>query len=708
MAKEHRGQIILDAIDDTARAFAQVETRFNHLKMQAQGAMANIQRNFASLGIAMGAAGLAGAGAWQMLEESMQFEEQKKSLNGLAQQYGATADSIIDSMKRAADGQLSMADAADIAGQGLMKGLRPEQIEQLTEAAQRLGDVTGTSVKEGLASMVNGLATGRMRTLEAIVGNIDLKASLGAQVEKMSEAQKIQATYNIFLEKYKGILDQLGPASSSAADSMDRFKAVVADLKLSIGQNVLQPLFLFLARATYDLMALFEGFQALLSDIRDATGISKLMGYNKNGSEYLEHLDKAAEYARKSKEAAELFNQILNPTAAGAKRSLATVNMPMVTQAELDEQKKAAEKMLKVRQGFLEKIKTLLQDETANKLDALAKEVAAMHAAGVSKVQIAQYEAKARLKIEEDRIKAQRAMVDRYQQIEESRIRLGLSDVGLAEGAEPTRSAGERGGFASQRIALYQDLLTLQEDYLRGVDRATEPEAWYKASEAIIETKKQLQELNETLLQATGSFNEGFVRGLQDYFDQMNSQFQDGIDAATRSAQAMSDAFQTFFFDALTNQLKAAEDYWNQFKAAIARIMADLTAKWMMTGLAKIIGALFKSTGGGGGTIVNDIWAAVGHSGGLVKKYHLGGLAGDEVPAILQAGEFVLSREMMRALQGTGDRGQGAGRPIIVNMNIMATDADSFRGQLYRNKSAVVEAVQAAFADNHPARRARL
>ncbi|MFN4194159.1 MAG: phage tail tape measure protein, partial [Tabrizicola sp.] len=100
-----------------------------------------------------------------------------------------------------------------------------------------------------------------------------------------------------------------------------------------------------------------------------------------------------------------------------------------------------------------------------------------------------------------------------------------------------------------------------------------------------------------------------------------------------------------------------------------------------------LLGGLF---GGGGG-----LFAGIFHQGGVAggpaqqrlvpafafagaPRFHDGGLAGlraDEVPAILQRGEMVLSRAQLAAI--------GAARetrpPVNVVMNISTPDAGSFR-----------------------------
>jgi hypothetical protein len=76
------------------------------------------------------------------------------------------------------------------------------------------------------------------------------------------------------------------------------------------------------------------------------------------------------------------------------------------------------------------------------------------------------------------------------------------------------------------------------------------------------------------------------------------------------------------------------------------------------------------------------------HAGGMV------GLRPDEVPAILQRGERVLSRREVAETQrggGGGDRGNGGG--VTVNMSITTPDADSFRrsqGQITAEMSRAI------------------
>jgi hypothetical protein len=198
---------------------------------------------------------------------------------------------------------------------------------------------------------------------------------------------------------------------------------------------------------------------------------------------------------------------------------------------------------------------------------------------------------------------------------------------------------------------------------------------------------------------------------------------QAGTDTATGSDEALSgwDAVTAALSDfaskagetgraigaALVSAFKGAEDalvaFTSRGKLDFARladaVLADITRiavrSAILGPLATALGGAFGGAAGGGGLL-----AGVFHDGGVVgetgatrmmpaaalataPRLHSGGMAGlrpDEVPAILQRGEMVLSRAQLRAM-GRDERDSRAGqeRPVQVVFNITTPDADSFR-----------------------------
>ena len=188
-----------------------------------------------------------------------------------------------------------------------------------------------------------------------------------------------------------------------------------------------------------------------------------------------------------------------------------------------------------------------------------------------------------------------------------------------------------------------------------------------------------------------------------------------------KAAQNMQSAFADFLFDPFA---KGTKTMAQQFGEAVRRMISEagsaqllklLLGDFAKTGdLGGWIGSLakgFSGTGGGsswigslfsgGGSSAGAIdWSSYvvpsWHAGGMVEpggqtfnrlapaalfagagRYHSGGWPGlrnDEVPAILQRGERVLTREQQRSRQG-GD----GGRPIVINVNSSTGDPAEIR-----------------------------
>lgn len=169
---------------------------------------------------------------------------------------------------------------------------------------------------------------------------------------------------------------------------------------------------------------------------------------------------------------------------------------------------------------------------------------------------------------------------------------------------------------------------------------------------------------------------------------------------------------------ALTSAFRSAEDAIANFvtggkidfKALADSILADITR---IAVRSAILGPLANALGGGSGGLFGGgggLFAGIFHQGGVAggpaqqrlvpalafagaPRFHDGGVAGlraDEVPAILQRGEMVLSRAQLAAI--------GAARetrpPVNVVMNISTPDAGSFRyaqGQIAADAARAME-----------------
>lgn len=121
--------------------------------------------------------------------------------------------------------------------------------------------------------------------------------------------------------------------------------------------------------------------------------------------------------------------------------------------------------------------------------------------------------------------------------------------------------------------------------------------------------------------------------------------------------------FQDIFKSFLVNTLKANQSFadtfkqlWDSIKNAFISQIAEMIIQTqafqaVLNGLSGLFGGIFSFHSGGEVGIAGE--PTIMHSGGPVRRYHSGGspLASDEVPAILQVGEYVVPRPLVQAMK---------------------------------------------------------
>ena len=278
----------------------------------------------------------------------------------------------------------------------------------------------------------------------------------------------------------------------------------------------------------------------------------------------------------------------------------------------------------------------------------------------------------------------------------EGQIQADLAQIDIAE----KERIISKTDATKERIRLNKELLQVQEESLETIDKLNDPAGWYAQQNAITETRKRLLELNEALKEQVGTLNEGLAEGFRRYIDQLDTSFQQGVKLAQQTAQAMEQAFSDFFFDAFQGKLKSLGDYLKSFLTSVQRAMAQALGQQVSGSIISGISSLF---GGGGSHLVasSSQVAAVNsnpfimHSGGYIPRFHFGGLSSDDVPAILQQGEYVVSRRGVAALdainQGRVSTVDSGKQEVHNYYYINAVDAKSFADMVERNPGAITK-----------------
>lgn len=286
--------------------------------------------------------------------------------------------------------------------------------------------------------------------------------------------------------------------------------------------------------------------------------------------------------------------------------------------------------------------------------------------------------AKLKKKTEADTAKAaaDAAKAHRAEVMAETSHQLAQLDI-----AEKTRDVSKVDAM-TRRKELLENMLSLQEADLAAMNKSADPQAWLSQQTAIDGTRQKLLELQLKARDLSDEMAGGFREGLLQYVDESGGQFKQMVDLAKSTAQAMESSFSDFFFDAMTGKLKTLGDYVNSFMKSVQRAISNMLAQQATEGLIKGIGSFMGNPVTGGGSIgsapaMASSVVAVAHDGGMiVPRFHFGGLASDEVPAVLLTKERVLSREQNVLFEKFVNKTEGSGGGAAPVVNIINNASD--------------------------------
>lgn len=214
-------------------------------------------------------------------------------------------------------------------------------------------------------------------------------------------------------------------------------------------------------------------------------------------------------------------------------------------------------------------------------------------------------------------------------------------------------------GASAEHIAVMEEELALQQQLAGALEKSnlkrllsgtkTEEGKRKAADVATLDRAKAAGEIDDTQY--------------QEAIDKMKGAVEEMDQFTIQAARNMQSAFSDFLFDPFADGM---DGMGYKFAQTLQRMAADALA-------ANVMNTLFGNMGKDGkvGGWVGGLISAMGfHEGGIVgqpgsesftravpasmfsraRRYHSGGLVGDEVPAILKKGELVLTKEQQRGM----------------------------------------------------------
>ena len=213
---------------------------FDFLRQAASVAFGMIMRD-----MVRGAVDFVGSG----VEMSAKLESLKASFERLVRASGATNLSL-ESLRKATRGTVSDVELLQAANQALMLGLPADQLNELFEAAMKLGHAMGIDMK----TAVESLATGIGRQSKLILDNLGVtfQASdayewyakqLGVTANQLTENQKRLAWQKYAMMMVTEKAKELGDVISESQLKLEQYRASVENSKAATGgfmQSIVQ------------------------------------------------------------------------------------------------------------------------------------------------------------------------------------------------------------------------------------------------------------------------------------------------------------------------------------------------------------------------------------------------------------------------------------------------------------------------------------
>jgi len=209
------------------------------------GAFATLRSNLLlySFGVA-----LAQRAMIQFVEKSSKVENLQKGFDSLTQTIDSTGDSLLK-LQQATDGTVNRTDLLTQANNAMMLGVvkSDEEMAQLFDTAQRLGQALGRDTVSSIESLVTGM--GRQSRLMLDNLGIIVKTedaykeyakSIGVSTANLTDQQKKTAFNVKALSIAEKMVKDLGKENLNAASDLQRMETALHDMSVVLGE-VLEP-----------------------------------------------------------------------------------------------------------------------------------------------------------------------------------------------------------------------------------------------------------------------------------------------------------------------------------------------------------------------------------------------------------------------------------------------------------------------------------
>lgn len=639
---------------------------------------------------------------WDLMELGAKAQQAEEAFRTVTSSYKENADQLIADLKRASNATIDESNIMQKAIKGLTQDLSGKDLTSLMEVARIEARRTGQDVGQTFDELVDAVSNNMPRALKrfGLITKEEMKNFETAVAEGHTELSLL----NIVLARGTLHMAAMGGAAQNTVEEMQQLKAEINEVVEFIGKLINKGLNLG-ANISSSLQAAIVAPIALAEKGLNQIGI----GGDKWQRTFDYRVQKSTEFYNKMMGIEKKGTSPIGDV-SGAKKDLDAIDKKLKDIAGQGKANDAANAMLEWKNRISELNSELTDTDKellklyneAEKLKTKAKQekwgegfIAKINE-GLLKGSMEIYK-----KAEEEefeyyaKIKEEERAIDKKYADESAKEIMDLADKKLAaysESFDNEKKLRDANAVAFENINKGELASKIKQYELEkeaiGVklksDLASHKFSAYEKETIEKEANEKLLALNyqyrDALLASNASLTEGMAEGIKKYIQSLESEFQKGLYIVQQVTAGMENAFMGFFDYTSKSFLKfgaLASDILHTIYQEVMRVMI---IKPLVSGLMGLFAPAAAGGYAGGGTAVGFGSAAtftghegglVMHEGGFVPRFHFGGLSDDEVPAILQRGEYVVSRKGVATMDAINQGRVSGGQPnVSVVLNV--------------------------------------
>ena len=184
--------------------------------------------------------------AWDLAFDAARFQQAEQAFANLAASHGENSQKLIDNLIRVSKGTISTANLMQSAGTAMLLGIPADKLEDMMKIARATARITGQSMQEAFQDIAKGIGRQSKLVLDnlgIIVKAEDANRRYAEAMEitgrALTDTEKKQAFINETMRSGADLSERINAQALTSAEAMDKFKATVENLKISLGKMLI-------------------------------------------------------------------------------------------------------------------------------------------------------------------------------------------------------------------------------------------------------------------------------------------------------------------------------------------------------------------------------------------------------------------------------------------------------------------------------------